>query len=339
MKSVLFYGPKDIRYEEVETTEIKDGEIKVAIQVALTGGTDLKTYERGHPKIIKSIPSAFGYEFAGKVIASKNKKFKTGDRVISANTAPCMKCFFCTKQEFELCENLDFLNGSFAEEIIIPAAIVNKNTYLIPENLDYKIAASTQTLAVCLQGFHKKPIAEDSLILVYGIGAIGLSFIKLCKYLLPKSRIIAVGSSSLKKNLAIKNGAEKVLDYKTDDLNKAVNTINAYGPDYIFECTGKPAAWSQSLSLVRPGGTVNFFGGCPKGSTIELDTFKMHYHELNLIASFHHQPRYIAQALDLLGSGKIDLRDLISLEMPLARLEEALNLMKSGEVIKVAMKP
>lgn len=335
MKAQLYYGPKDIRLEEIQSQELEQDQIRVSIKSALTGGTDLKTYQRGHPKIIKNIPSAFGYEFAGEVIESKNSKFNIGDKVVSANTAPCGKCFFCKKEEFELCENLDFLNGSFAEEIIVPASIASKNTYIIPESIGFKTAATTQSLAVCLQGFYKKEIAEDSLILVYGIGAIGLTFIKLCKKLLPNAKVIAVGSSQLKKDLAIKNGVQKVLDYKEDDIEKSIKTICSYGVDYIFECTGKPEIWQECFSLLRPGGTINFFGGCPKDTKIELDTFQMHYQEINLIGSFHHQPKYIKQALDMIASGEISLDDLISHEMPLEKLEDALLLMESGDAIKI----
>ena len=339
MKAALFYGPEEIKLEDCELPKLADGEVLVKIAAALTGGTDLKTYLRGHPRIIKTIPSRFGYEFSGAVTESKSKKFKTGDRIVAANTAPCYECFFCKKEEYELCENLDFLNGSFAEEIIIPAQIAKHNTYIIPESLDFKIAALTQTLAVALHGFHKSQIKNGDKVCIYGIGAIGQCFIKLCKALRKDVEVFAVGSSKLKLDLAHSNQADHVLNYKEVYIETFIKEKTTHGVDVTIEAVGKPEAWAQALKLVRPGGLVNFFGGCPKGTSIELDTFQAHYSEVRTVGVFHHTPQYMQEALKLLSDKTLDLDDLITDEMPLAELETALKKMLSGEALKVLIKP
>lgn len=335
MKAALFYGPEDIRLEETKLPELSDGEVLVAVKAALTGGTDVKTYLRGHPRIIKKTPSSFGYEFSGIVKESKSAKFKAGDRIVSANTAPCYECYFCKKEEFELCENLDFLNGSFAEEIIIPAQIVKHNSYKLPEGLSFEKAAMLQTLAVALHGFEKSQIKDGDIVCVYGIGAIGQCFIKLCKALKKDIEVYAVGSSELKLELAKKNKADHVVNYKKTKIEEYIDERTDYGCDVVIEAVGKPEAWTQALKLVRPGGLVNFFGGCPKGTNIELDTFQAHYSELRTVGVFHHTPKYIKQALDLISSKKIDMSDLISETATLDQLEESLKKMLSGEVLKV----
>lgn len=325
MKAFLYYGPQDIRLEEVQLPQLSAGEVLVKIEAALTGGTDVKTYLRGHPRIIKETPSAFGYEFAGIVEESKNENFHPGDRVVAANTAPCYECFFCKKQEHQLCENLEFLNGSFAEYIKIPARISQHNLYKIPDSLDYKNAAATQTLAVCLHGFYKTEIKSGDNVVILGLGAIGQCFIKLCKRLVPDATIIAIGRSKTKLELAKKNGAILTMELP-------------HGADKVIEAVGTPETWAQALSLVRPGGTVNFFGGCPKGTHINLDTYQVHYAETKLIGSFHHTPKYIQEALELLATKQIDMSDLITHEMPLSELETALKMMISGEAMKVLIK-
>jgi L-iditol 2-dehydrogenase len=342
MLSWLFYGPEDIRLEEIPQPIIGEGEVLVKIKAAVTGGTDSKTYLRGHPRIIKTIPSAFGYEFAGEVTESNAVGFKTGNRVIAANTAPCYECFFCKKEEFQLCENLDFLNGSFAEYIKIPEQIAKHNLYTIPDSLDYKAAVMTQTLAVALQGFIKTEIQTGDVVAIYGLGAIGQCFIKLCKNYIDGVTVVAIGRSEQKLELAEANGADHCLRHceperrGNPDLKTRIKELGyTYGADKVIEAVGKVETWQAAMSLVRPGGTVNFFGGAPKGSKIELDSFQLHYQETKIIGSFHHQPKYIKEALDLIASGKIQMSDLISHEMKLEELEKTLEMMIAGEAMKV----
>ena len=149
MKAIRYYAPQDIRYEYVEVKEPDDNEVLVKIKAALTCGTDIKTYRRGHPVLIKKVPSGFGHELAGIVekVGKKVIGFEPGDRVVAANSAPCGKCFFCRRQEYNLCENLDLLNGAYAEYITIPQRIVEKNLLKIPTGLSFEKAAFTEPLA------------------------------------------------------------------------------------------------------------------------------------------------------------------------------------------------
>ena len=337
---MLFYGPQDIRLENVQIPDINTDEVLVKIDTALTGGTDIKTYLRGHPRIIKTLPSSFGYEFSGVVEKSLNPKFKSGDPVIAGNTAPCFKCFFCERQEYELCQNLDFLNGSFAEYIKIPAQIANYNLYKIPSGTSFQEAASTQTLAVVLHGFYKSQIKPHSNVVILGLGAIGQTFIKAFKTLAPKTKVIALAKSPLKTELALINGADYVLDYSSEDMIEQVKSLtNGFGADLVIEAVGKPDSWQQALLLARPGGVVNFFGGCPRGTEIKLDTFQAHYQELTTIGVFHHTPHYMKTALELISNKKISLENLITHNFKLADLQKALELSLSGEALKISIKP
>ena len=139
MKAVLFYGPENIKYEDVRLRPLKKGEVLVKIMSALTCGTDVKTYRRGHPVLIKTIPSGFGHEFSGVIekLGEGVTKFSVGDRVVAANSAPCGECFFCKRGEYNLCEHLDLLNGAYAEYIIVPERIVEKNMPFSISNVMY----------------------------------------------------------------------------------------------------------------------------------------------------------------------------------------------------------
>ena len=160
MKAILYYGPQNIKYENTLIKPLADGEILVKVEAALTCGTDVKTYRRGHPVLIKNVPSGFGHEFSGTVakVSDGVKDFKVGDRVVAANSAPCGECFFCKKEEYNLCENLDLLNGAYAEYITIPKRIAEKNTLKIPDNLSFEEAAFCEPLANVVHGIERTNI-------------------------------------------------------------------------------------------------------------------------------------------------------------------------------------
>ncbi len=375
MKAMMFYGERDLRYEEHDLGTLETGEVLVRIELALTGGTDVKTYLRGHPKLITSIPSTFGYEFVGTITESKSENFKTGDQVVSANTAPCYQCYFCDKKEFSLCRDLQFLNGSFAEYIKISKRIVTHNLLKVPPGLDLKEAAATQTLAVALHGFERSNIKSGDVVAILGLGAIGQTFIKLCKRFAHNNSedltIVALGRSADKLALAKENGADYVLDisdcFKNNVDAGSINQLDPvklkrlwmsnfaslqqttnnsdkqelapYGPDIVIEAVGKPDSWQAALELARPGALVNMFGGCSPGSKIDIDTYKLHYEELRIIGVFHHTPIHIKTALDLLSLGEISMSNLISHEFKLSELEQALELQLSGKAMKIAIRP
>ena len=154
MKAIQFYSPLNISYEDVEINDPKEGEVQVKIMAALTCGTDVKTYKRGHPVLIKKVPSGFGHEFSG-IISKVGKNvvgFKEGDRVVAANSAPCGECFFCKRGDYNLCENLEFLNGAYAEYINVPQSIVKRNLLHLPDDLSFERAAFAEPLANVVHG-------------------------------------------------------------------------------------------------------------------------------------------------------------------------------------------
>jgi L-iditol 2-dehydrogenase len=318
--------------------DLLDGEVLVKVIYAATGGTDLKTFQRGHPKIIKNIPSSFGYEFVGVIesVDSSVAGFQQGDYVVAANTAPCYECFFCKKAEYSLCENLEFLNGAFAEYIKIPKNIVKHNLYKVSRFDKLEELSLTQTLAVALHGFKRSYIKDDDKVIVYGLGPIGQTFIKLIKFF-TKAEVYAVARSQHKLGLAKENGADFLVDIKNlsdEEIKAKLKSLLPHGADVVIEAVGKPEAWQLCLSLVRKGGLINYFGGCVQGTSIQVDTFRLHYDEIKLIGVFHHSPEYIKAALELISGDKISMKNLISQKFSLSDLPKALALHEDGSVFK-----
>jgi L-iditol 2-dehydrogenase len=343
MKAALYYEPGKARYEEMDTPTPGPGELVVKIETALTCGTDLKSLKRGHPVLLKNPPCPFGHEFAGIVAAVGEgvTAFEEGDRVVSANSAPCYRCYFCMKGNHNLCEHLDFLNGAYAEYIKIPKQIVSHNTYRIPEHLPFEIAAFTEPLAVCLRGIELCEVSRGDHVAILGLGAIGQLLVKIAKW--KGAHVTALARSPFKREVAKRFGeADEVLAIETGwdpEALKQTATPEGRGFDVVIEAVGLPETWEKAIALARRGGKVNLFAGCEKGTTIPLDTRRLHYDEITLMSLFHHTPHYVKKALELLSSHTIDPSPLIHARMPMAEFEAALQQVDQGQAIKIALTP
>ena len=341
MRAIQYYGPQNIKLEEVMVKPPEEGEVVVKIEAALTCGTDVKTYRRGHPVLIKNIPSGFGHEFSGVVekVGRNVENFKPGDRVVAANSAPCGHCFFCRKEEYNLCENLDLLNGAYAEYITVPARIVEKNMLILPDNVSFERAAFSEPLANVVHGVERTGIKEGDTVGIIGIGPIGLMFARLAK--LKGAKVIAAGRNPLKLKMAEEfSHADEIIDLKKyPNPEKIFTSFTEKGLDVAVECVGLPEIWERIFSCVRPGGKVHFFGGCKSGSTVTFDTTKMHYGDITMMSVFHHTPKYFRMALDYISSGKVEVEKLITDTLPLDKVEYALNQHIEGKAIKFLIKP
>ena len=343
MKAIQYYGPQNIRYEEVMVKPPEDGEIVVKVMSALTCGTDVKTFRRGHPVLIKNIPSGFGHEFAGIVdkVGKNVDNVKVGDRVVAANSAPCGECFFCKREEFNLCENLDLLNGAYAEYITVPARIVKKNTLILPDSLSFDKAAFSEPLANVVHGVERTGIKEGDTVGIIGIGPIGLMFARLAK--LKGAKVIVAGRNPLKLQMADEFAhADEIVDLKKYPNPEKIFldfTEEHKGLDVAVECVGLPEIWERIFTFVRPGGTVHFFGGCKSGSKVTFDTTKMHYGDIRLMSVFHHTPKYFRQALNYIASGDVEVEKLITKTIGLKDIEWAMNQHIEGKAIKFLVKP
>jgi len=343
MNAVLYYGPERIKYEQVNIPTINDNEVLVKVEAALTCGTDIKTYHRGHPVLIKNIPSGFGHEFSGVIakVGENVKDFAVGDRVVAANTAPCGECYYCKIGEYNLCENLEFLNGAYAEYIRIPEKIVKHNLYKIPDNLSFEEAAFVEPLANVVHGIDKTNIKPGMTVGIIGIGPIGLLLVKMAK--LKGATVIAAGRNPLKLKLAKEFGdADYVIDItKTNSIEEEFKkyTSDNQGLDVAIEAVGLPEIWERMLDLPRKGGTIHFFGGCKSDTKIQIDTRRIHYDGIKIISVFHHTPFYIKEALQIIANKKMDVKKLITHQMDIKDIEKAIKLHDEGKAIKILLNP
>jgi len=341
MLAALWYGPEEMRLEQIQVPQIQRDEVLVKIGTALTCGTDFKLFRQGHALLVKDVPSRFGHELAGTIVqaGSQVTNFQEGDQVVAANSAPCGECFFCGAHQENLCEDLQFLNGAYAEYIVIPSRIVKKNLYKIPEGLTFRLAAFTEPLACVLHCVDKLQLKQNKTLCILGTGTCGLLFVQLAK--LYGARIISVGRGDQKLQIAKQLGAHHTFSILGDQVWNKIRQVTpeGRGPDMVIDAVGRPESWQSAVELVRRGGHVWFYGGCATGSTVTLNTHRLHYEEITCAGVFHHTPNYFAKSLNLIAEGKIDVASLIHGEKRLADLNEVFQKGVTQNPLKIAIIP
>lgn len=315
MTAAVLHGKEDLRIEQVPVPEAGPGELVLRVDAALTCGTDLKVFRRGYHAKMLTVNRLFGHEVAGTVttVGAGVTGFAAGDRVLPLNSAPCDACFFCRNGQQNLCDDLLFNNGAYAEFIRIPARIVSKNTLHIPDGLPFEHAALTEPLACVVRGMEESQVRAGQTAIVLGAGPIGLLFIHAMA--LEGLHVIAVVKRSDQIATALRFGAEQVV--RLADVDDPVAAARALTPegrgaDVVIEAVATPEAWQWAVSMARKGGLINLFGGPPAGTAVQFDTNLLHYSDLTLKASFHHTPATARAAFDLIRSGRFRAADFIT---------------------------
>jgi L-iditol 2-dehydrogenase len=344
MRAAVLYGREDMKIEQVDIPSLAEDEVLVRVEVALTCGTDLKVWKQGsHPRMIHP-PALFGHELAG-VVETKgsavNGGVRAGMRVVPSNSAPCNVCMYCRKGQPNLCEDLLFNNGAYAQFIRIPGRIVRQNMLEIPDDVPFVDAAMVEPLACVLRGAHEIDAREGDAVVVIGCGPIGLKFIRILSS--RKVRVIALGKRKSQILAAERLGAVAAFD--VSEVDNPVNLVRQLteggrGADAVIEAVGSAKTWQWALQMVRKGGRVNLFGGCPSGTQVNFDPAALHYSEITIKSTFHHSPRFIREALDTIVRGEIRASDFITGEVPLTELPHVFEHMKqrNGE-LKTAVIP
>ena len=331
MKAAVLHGRERILVEEIHPQPLSLGQVRIDIQAALTCGTDLKVFKRGYHARMIVPPSVFGHELAGVIseLGPGVANWNPGDRVVVANSAPCGDCRFCRQGRENLCDDLLFLNGAYAESIVVPRRLVERNLLLLKPGTPFKAAALVEPLACVVQGIEESNVSRESRALVIGSGPIGLMFVILLKH--AGCHVVLAGRGEARLATAGRLGVDQVVNVtgKTD-LAAAIKSDAPAQFDVVIEAVGKPETWEAAVKLVGKGGQVNFFGGCPAGAAVSLDPALIHYASVTLRASFHHTPRAIRRALGLIESGVIHADSLIDGECSLTGLPELFKSMAAG---------
>ena len=315
MIAARFWAPGDVRIERVPEPVAGPGEVVIAVEAALTCGTDAKCYRRGHPILLGPAPARFGHEYAGTVIeAGEGAPFGVGDRVCGVNSAPCGSCAACGAGREELCIELyPLLNGAYAEQLLVPARIGAVNLHLLPEGVPMEVAPALEPLACAVHGADDAGARPGLNVAVLGAGPLG--------------RMLAVACRAA--------GAECEL------LGRDEGEPRSY--DAVIEAAGTAEAWQRAIDLTAPGGTAVIFGGLPRGTLVPVDSYRLHYEALTFKGSFHHRPRDVRTALELLAADPDPIANLLThefrLEDVVLPLERSAGIEPRNGLLKALIRP
>jgi L-iditol 2-dehydrogenase len=342
MRAAMLYGVKDLRLEDAEVPKPRHGEVLVKVKAATTCGTDLKIFDRGYVEDVIKLPTIFGHEWAGEAVEVGGglEWPEKGMRVRAGNSAPCLHCTMCQKGKYNLCENMMWLWGAYAEYVRVPARMVLVNMQEIPEDVSYEEASITEPLACVLHGAEEAQVRMGDTIAIIGAGPIGLLHLLVAKKMgVEKAIMIDLVDERLK--YAKKLGADETVNGRTESVVQRVRDLTGgCGADVVIEAIGLPATWEQAMKLARKGGTVLEFGGCPPGTEVKIEAERLHYGELKVLGTFHTTPLHFRKALNLIASRTIDVRPLITRRMRLEDIKEAFQILSTSKSeIKIGIIP
>lgn len=335
MKIAYLIRSKKIEILEKTKPSINHDEVLVKVKAALTCGTDLKAYLRGHPLI--PMPGPFGHEFSGIIeeVGNSVNGFKPGDAVMLVHTAPCGECSYCKYGLFNLCEVLpkEMMIGAFAEYIVVKSRVARQNMFLKPEEVEFYEAAFLEPLSCVIHGVKSLLPLKDEKVLIIGTGPVGLLFLQVLKTM--GIKVAIMGRNKDKLAVAEKLGADKVYFSKENPMDYT----DGFGYDKVVECTGQKEIWLKSIDFVRKGGTVLLFGGLKAGTEVCYDAARIHYDEITLKGAFHYNPEDVKEAANLIQTKRLKLKELITAKFPLSEISIVFEKLSRGEGIKYLIEP
>ncbi len=344
MRGAVLVGPEHIEIRQLPVPRPTDGELILRVRAATTCGTDVKVYRRGgHPRMLQ-VPTLFGHEMAGSVAAVGRgvENFRIGDALVIANSAACGKCDYCRGQRENLCTDLQYLNGAFAEYLRVPARFVSVSSYPIPAGLGFDKAALSEPLACVLHGLdacelERRP--DGSEVVVFGAGPIGLLFTAaLSRH---GQRVILADPNATRLEVGRKMGATVTVRIaRGGGQAERIRSVTQarLGAEVCIDCTGQPAVWSDAIQTLRPGGLALLFGGCAQGTSVEMDTHHVHYSEITVKGVYHHRPATVRRALQMLSDEAFESSHLLSGVRPIEEVEQALRAMIDKQALKLVIR-
>ena len=340
MRVAMYYSNRDVRLEEMPVPKIGLGEVLMRVEVSGICGTDLLEWYRRH-----KAPLVLGHEVAGVIVAVGEgvKKHKVGDRIAAAHHVPCNTCHYCLSGHHTVCDTLrqtNFDPGGFAEYVRLPRINVEQGIFPLPDQVSFEEATFVEPLACVLRGQRLAHFRSGQTVLVIGCGVAGLLHIQLARAS-GASRIIATDIVGYRLEAARKFGADVAIqarEYTPAHLRKLTDGRLA---DLVILCTGAVSAIKQALESVERGGTVLFFAPTESGVSVPISINDLFWrNEITLTSSYGGSPADYAAALELLESGKIRVRDMITHRLGLAETELGFELVAQAQnSLKVIIEP
>ncbi len=335
MKAILWFNNNDIRLVDIPLPVPGPKEMLVKVISCGLCGSDVIEWYR-----LPRAPLIPGHEIGAEVVevGQDITQYKRGDRVFIAPKVPCGQCYYCHHGHFPQCTEIkERLPGGFAEYILVPEAIVDRGTYLLPDNISFDESTFIEPLACVIRSQRLAGIKRKQIVLILGSGVSGLLQLQLAKR--KECNVVITDLVEKKLSLAQEMGADLALR-ATDNISERIQLFFGKKADFVILCTSSLEAIDQAWQCVDKGGTIIFFAvpGPEKKVIIPLNAFWTQ--EIKIITSYYCGPPDIQEAIRLLSEKKIEVNRLITHRLPLEETALAYKLVLSGqEALKVIIKP
>ncbi|MGH2673047.1 MAG: zinc-dependent dehydrogenase [Actinomycetota bacterium] len=345
MKVARLYAPGDLRVEDSPVPHPGEGELVIRVRACATCGTDAKIFHHGHHHI--SLPRVLGHEIAGEVaeVGAGLGDWMPGDRVQVIAAIPDGVCGYCRRGQETVCEDLESMgyqyDGAFAEFMLVPAKVLEREgVNRIPDHVPFEAAALTEPLACVLNGQEIANVGRGDTVVVLGAGPIGCLHVRLARAR-GAATVMLVDVNRQRLDLAGRAEPDLSVDGSRDDpVDVVMKATDGRGADVVITATGAGRAQEQGLEMASRRGRISLFGGLPKDdSVIRFDSNLVHYRELFVLGAYGSAPRHNADALRLISDGVVRVDDLVTHRLPLDDVRRAIEVVTTGEALKVVIEP
>lgn len=328
----------DMKLVQNSVPEIENDEVLIKVKYAGICGTDIKMYQGKY--ITENFPIALGHEFSG-VIVSKGKDvtdFNINQEVtVQPAFSFCGKCHNCLDGRTNICSSKNRMgfekDGAFANYV----KVKQRNVLLLPENIDPKMGAMVEPMAVVIHGLKDLVIKPTDVVCIIGPGTIGQLALQIAKSYGASVFIGGLSKDKKKLDIAKENGASLTLEMDKEDVEKIImEQTKGKGTDIVLECTGSASGVNDGLKIVKSGGHYVQLG--TNSEEMKVDFMKIAYKEIDVTGSYSHTKADWINAVQLLDEGKVDVEALIQDIYPLEEWQEAFDAAEQNELIKIMLK-
>lgn len=336
MKAAMYYSQNDVRIEDVPIPKISQDEVLVEMKACGICGSDLMEWylKTRAPLVLGHEPSGVIVEKGGNV-----ESFNIGDRVFVHHHVPCLKCHYCLHGDFTLCPQFHETNispGGFAEYFKVPAPNLKLDTLKIPRGISFEEATLIEPVGCCLRAIKKCGVCKGDIVAVIGAGATGIIHTALSKIFGAEKTIVS-DLVDFRLKYAEKFGADVVVNPNRVNLTEVVMAeTDGKGVDLAIVTAPSLEAYKTALSLCRKGGKLCVFAPTSPGELLEISPKQLFFNELQIIPSYSTSHVETREALELIKSGKIRVKDLITHRLPLDETAKAFKTaLENKESLKV----
>jgi L-iditol 2-dehydrogenase len=339
MRVAMYYNNKDVRLQEMDVPAIGPDELLVKVWASGICGSDVLEWYR-----VPKAPLVLGHEIAGEIVevGAAVTGWNKGDRVFVSHHVPCNMCHYCASGHHSVCDTLaktNFDPGGFSEFLRVPAINVRNGVYRLPDSMSYDEGVFIEPLACVFRGQQHAGWLPGRRVLVIGSGIAGLMHIMLAKRA-GASRVIAVDVNPHRLEAARACGADVALPAGDDLLDRFTEANGGRLADLVITSAGAVSALQQAFRAVDRGGTILFFAPSDPNARVEMPFNDLWRKEITMTSSYAGSPRDMHAAIELISSGKIDVKRMITDRLPLEQTGLGFKLVNEADrSLKVVIMP